>query len=125
MVTLTASPSTGSSFTSWAGACTGTLEAAPGAADDRVEQLRRLRPGDCAPLAAYLVSDAARDVNGQVFAVRGAEVVLFSLPRPARAIRRPGGWTPETLAAAVDATLRDSFVPLEVTADVFSYEPPI
>lgn len=103
---------------------TGTLEPAAGAADARVEQLRRLRPADCAPLAVYLVSDAARGVNGQVFAVRGSEVVLFSLPRPARAIRRAGGWTPETLAAAVDTELAAAFVPLQVTADVFDYEPP-
>ena len=116
---------------------TGTLDAPAGAAggvpatrpagiaDDRVEQLKRLHPADCAPLVTYLVSDAAREVNGQVFAVRGSEVVLFSLPRPKRAIRRAGGWTPETLAAAVDATLRDEFVPIEVTADVFAYEPPV
>ena len=59
-----------------------------------------------------------------MFAVRGSEVVLFSLPRPKRAIRRAGGWTPEALAEAVDATLREAFVPIEVTADVFAYEPP-
>jgi hypothetical protein len=107
---------------------TGTLDAAPAgappAADDRVERLKRLHPADCAPLVTYLVSDAARDVTGQVFAVRGTEVVLFSLPRPRQAIRRAGGWTPEALAEAVDASLRDGFVPLEVTADVFAYEPP-
>lgn len=104
---------------------TGTLDSTPGTSDPRVERLRRLGPADCAPLAVYLISDAARHVTGQVFAVRGSEVVLFSLPRPARRMQRPGGWTPETLAAAVDATLRDGFVPLEVTADVFSYEPPV
>jgi NAD(P)-dependent dehydrogenase (short-subunit alcohol dehydrogenase family) len=104
---------------------TGTLDPTPGTSDPRIEQLRRLGPADCAPLAVYLVSDAARHVTGQVFAVRGAEVVLFSLPRPTRRIQRPGGWTPETLAAAVDGSLRDAFVPLEVTADVFSYDPPV
>ena len=107
---------------------TGTLDTAPAgappAADDRVERLKRLHPADCAPLVTYLVSDAAHDVTGQVFAVRGTEVVLFSLPRPRQAIRRSGGWTPEALAEAVDASLRDGFVPLEVTADVFAYEPP-
>jgi NAD(P)-dependent dehydrogenase (short-subunit alcohol dehydrogenase family) len=104
---------------------TGTLEPAAGAVDERVERLKRLKPADCAPLAVVLASDAARDINGQVFAVRGSEVVLFSLPRPARAIRQSGGWTPEALAAAIDGSLREGFVPLEVTADVFSYEPPV
>ena len=104
---------------------TGTLEPAAGAVDDRVERLKRLKPGDCAPLAVVLVSDAARDINGQVFAVRGSEVVLFSLPRPLRAIRHAGGWTPEALASGINGSLREGFVPLEVTADVFSYEPPV
>lgn len=90
----------------------------------RIENLRRLKPQDCAPLAVYLVSDAARGVTGQVFAVRGAEILLFSLPRPCRAVRREGGWTPREVAEAVPAELAPGFVPLEVTADVFPYDPP-
>jgi NAD(P)-dependent dehydrogenase (short-subunit alcohol dehydrogenase family) len=90
----------------------------------RVENLRKLGPADCVPLAAYLLSDAARHVNGQVFAVRGAEIVLFSLPRPARAARHPGGWTMASVAEALEGPLREAFVPLDVTADIFPYEPP-
>jgi NAD(P)-dependent dehydrogenase (short-subunit alcohol dehydrogenase family) len=90
----------------------------------RIENLRKLGPADCVPLAVHLLSDAAREVNGQVFAVRGAEIILFSLPRPARAARHPGGWTPASVADALAGPLHDAFVPLEVTAEVFPYEPP-
>ncbi len=88
----------------------------------RVESLKRLHPEQVAPLVAWLVSDAARDVTGQVFAVRGAEIVLFSHPRPIRTIHREGGWTPASVGEAV-AALSTSFTPLEVTADVFP-DPP-
>jgi len=91
----------------------------------RRENLRCLGPADCVPLAVYLLSDAARGINGQVFVVRGAEIVLFSLPRPARAARYPGGWTPARVAEALEGPLRDAFVPLDVTADVFPYDPPV
>ena len=93
-----------------------------GAVGARLERLRSLKPEQIAPLAVYLVSDAAAGVTGQVFAVRGAEIALFSQPRPVRSLHRAGGWTPESVAAAVDG-LRSSFVPLEVTADVFPYDP--
>ncbi len=93
-----------------------------GAVGARIERLRSLKPEQISPLVVYLVSDAAREVSGQVFVVRGAELALVSQPRPVRSLHRAGGWTPETVAEAV-AGLRSSFVPLEVTADVFPYDP--
>jgi NAD(P)-dependent dehydrogenase (short-subunit alcohol dehydrogenase family) len=105
---------------------TGTLEAggATDAGHARVESLRRMRADQIVPLALYLVSDASRGVNGQVFAVRGSELILFSLPRPVLKSRQPGGWTPQSVADAIEREFRDRFVPLEVTADVFPYDPP-
>ncbi|MFI5370813.1 MAG: SDR family NAD(P)-dependent oxidoreductase [Candidatus Eisenbacteria bacterium] len=104
---------------------TGTLDTATAEPErSRVEALKRMRADQVVPLAVYLVADASRDVTGQVFAVRGSELILFSLPRPLLKTRRGGGWTPETVAAAIDAGWRDRFVPLEVTADVFPYDPP-
>ena len=103
---------------------TGTLDAPANDADRaRIEGLKRLRADQVSPLAVYLVSDAARAVTGQVFAVRGAELVLFSLPRPALKAHRAGGWTPQAVAEAMEGELRAGFTPLEVTADVFPYEP--
>ncbi|KAB2968980.1 MAG: SDR family oxidoreductase, partial [Thermoanaerobaculia bacterium] len=89
----------------------------------RRARLERLRPEQIAPLVVYLVSDAAREITGQVFAVRGTEIVLFSQARPTRTLHRQGGWTPEAVAATM-AGLRSAFVPLEVTADLFPYDPP-
>lgn len=93
-----------------------------GADSPRVERLQALRAEHIAPLALYLVSDAAAAVSGQVFAVRGAEIVLFSLPRPVDSIHQPGGWTPATVAERI-ADLSPFFVPLETTSDVFPGEP--
>jgi NAD(P)-dependent dehydrogenase (short-subunit alcohol dehydrogenase family) len=108
---------------------TGTLEAGPAGATTaaeraRVDALKRMRADQVVPLAVYLVADASRDVTGQVFAVRGTELILFSLPRPVLKTRRSGGWTPEAVAATIDAEWRDRLIPLEVTADVFPYDPP-
>jgi hypothetical protein len=88
----------------------------------RIERLQSLSPAHIAPLVIYLVSDAAAHVSGQVFAVRGAEVILFSQPRPVAALHQPGGWTAETLGARM-ASLEAQFAPLAVTADVFPDEP--
>jgi hypothetical protein len=33
-----------------------------------------------APLAVFLLSDAAKDLNGQVFGVRGGDIYLYSNP---------------------------------------------
>ncbi len=103
---------------------TGTLSGGASAAErSRVEGLQRLRADQVAPLAVVLVSDAARAVSGQVFAVRGAELVLFSLPRPIVKLHESGGWSTASVAAALAGPLREAFVPLEVTADVFPYDP--
>jgi NAD(P)-dependent dehydrogenase (short-subunit alcohol dehydrogenase family) len=93
-----------------------------GADSPRVERLQSLRAEQIAPLAVYLVSDAAAAVSGQVFAVRGAEIVLFSLPRPVTTLHQPGGWTADAVNERI-AELAPSFVPLETTSDVFPGEP--
>ena len=44
-----------------------------------------------ARLVTYLASDAAADVSGQLFGVRGREVLVFSQPRPAHRLVQPAG----------------------------------
>ncbi len=93
-----------------------------GASDDRVEGLRRARAEDVAALAAYLVSDAAAGVNGQVFSVRGREISVFSMPLPkARVVVADGD---ERAVGAAVAALAPSFAALQVSADVFADAPP-
>ena len=47
-----------------------------------------MTPEKIAPMAAYLVSDAAQDVTGQVFGVRMNELLLFGHLRPVRSVQR-------------------------------------
>jgi NAD(P)-dependent dehydrogenase (short-subunit alcohol dehydrogenase family) len=98
----------------------------PGAEDptnQRVRNLKKMAPEQIAPLAVFLASDAAKDVNGQVFGVRGHEIVLYSLPAPVRSLHRSGGWTPQQVADTLPGTLATSFTPLTTSGEVFCYEP--
>jgi len=89
----------------------------------RVALLRQMTPEKNAPLAVFLGSDAAHDVNGQVFAVRNNEITLMSQSRPLRSVHRGEGWTPETLENHMLPALRASFLPLEKSGDVLSWDP--
>jgi NAD(P)-dependent dehydrogenase (short-subunit alcohol dehydrogenase family) len=91
--------------------------------EERLKGLRMLTPDKVATVAVFLAADAAAEVNGQIFAVRGNEVFLMSQPRPLRSVHRSEGWTPETLRDHLLPTLRTSFVPLEMSRDVFSWMP--
>ena len=82
-----------------------------------------MTPNKIAPLAVYLLSDAAADVNAQVFAVRNNEIFLMSQPRPLRSVHRSEGWTPEFIAEHGMPALKASFVPMDRSADVFSWDP--
>jgi NAD(P)-dependent dehydrogenase (short-subunit alcohol dehydrogenase family) len=90
---------------------------------ERVAKLQQMTPAKIAPLAVYLLSDAAKDVNAQVFGVRNNEVFLFSQPRPVRSVHRSEGWTPESIAEHAMPSLAKSFFPLDRSQDVFSWDP--
>ncbi|MCC8397446.1 SDR family oxidoreductase [Paraburkholderia sp. MMS20-SJTR3] len=89
----------------------------------RVAKIRQMTPAKIAPLAVYLASDAARDVTGQIFAVRNNEIFVMSQPRPVRSVHRGEGWTPESIAEHAMPALRAGFHSLDVSADVFSWDP--
>lgn len=89
----------------------------------RVEKFKQMTPAKIAPLVVYLLSDLAQEVNGQVFAVRNNEVFLMSQPRPIRSVHRQEGWSPRALAEHGMPALRASFVPMDRSADVFSWDP--
>ena len=82
-----------------------------------------MTPAKIAPLAVFLLSDAAADVNAQVFTVRNNEVFLMSQPRPLRSVHRQEGWTAKSLAEHGIPALKASFVPMDRSADVFSWDP--
>ncbi|WP_341798473.1 MULTISPECIES: SDR family oxidoreductase [unclassified Pseudomonas] len=89
----------------------------------RVEKIKQMTPAKIAPICVYLASDQAQAVNAQVFAVRNNEIFLMSQPRPIRSVQRSEGWTPESLAEHGMPALKGSFVPVERSGDVFSWDP--
>ncbi|HSH91130.1 MAG TPA: SDR family NAD(P)-dependent oxidoreductase [Ramlibacter sp.] len=89
----------------------------------RVDRMKQMTPAKIAPLAVCLASDAGKDANGQVFAVRNNEIFVMSQPRPIRSVHRGEGWTPQTVAAHALPALKASFFDLDRSGDVFSWDP--
>ncbi len=101
----------------------GTIPTNDPAAAARVEKFKEITPEYIAPLATFLVSDAAKEVTAQVFSVRKNEIFLMSQSRPIRSIHRAEGWTPETVAEQMLPAFQPSFYGLDRTADVISWDP--
>ena len=89
----------------------------------RVEKMKVMETSKIAPLAVFLSSEKAKDVTGQVFAVRANELFLMSQSRPLRSVHRAGGWTPQDIAEHGMPALKSSFFPLDRTQDVFTWDP--
>ena len=62
-------------------------------------------PEAVAAVVAYLASDRAAHVTGQIIGVRGNEVTLFSHPAPIRQVTSREPWTPEAIADIYDRAL--------------------
>jgi len=89
----------------------------------RVEKIMRMGPEKNAPMAVFLASDAAKGVSGQVFGTRMNELFLFSSPRPLRSVHNAEGWTPEKIAEIALPAFQSSFMPLDRSGEVFSWDP--
>jgi NAD(P)-dependent dehydrogenase (short-subunit alcohol dehydrogenase family) len=89
----------------------------------RREALKLMTPEKIAPLAVALLSDAAADITGQIFAVRKNEMVLFSQPRPIRTAQVAGGWTPQLCVDTALPAFRNSMHKLERSSEVFTWDP--
>ena len=100
----------------------GTIPASTEAEVAIVDKLKQLSPAHIAPLVAYLGSDEAADVSGQIFGVRGKEIMVFSQPRPIRSVYNAEGWSVDSIGA-IKGALKSSFTELEMSPDVFPYEP--
>ena len=90
----------------------------------RVERMKNaMRADQVAQLAVALASPESKDVNGQIFAVRGNEVVLFSQPRPVKSLAKIEGWDPRSLLDQCLPAMKNDFTDLGATAAVFPYDP--
>lgn len=89
----------------------------------RVELIKQMVPARNAPLAVFLGSDAAKEVNGQIFVVRNNEISLLSQARPIRSVHRGEGWTLDSLRDHMLPALKPSFYGLERSGDVMPWDP--
>lgn len=89
----------------------------------RLEKVKRMTPDKIAPLAVSLMADRAKDVNGQILGVRNNEIILFSQPRPIRTVQTSDGWTVEKCLDVALPAMRPSFIGLDRSPDIFSWDP--
>lgn len=101
----------------------GTIPTETEAQQARVEKIKKLSPAHIAPVAAFLASDYAKEVSGQVLGVRGKEIMLFGHMRPVMRVHHAEGWTVERLAEMFAGTLQHHLAPLETSAQYFNYDP--
>jgi len=59
------------------------------------------------PIVAFLASEQAGHVNGQVFGRRGYAFTLFQTPKPLAAMYKEGGWTAGEIAKCFDAAFAE------------------
>jgi hypothetical protein len=60
-------------------------------------------PAQIAPMVIYLMSDAGRDVNAQIYTVVGGRISVWNQPMEVRTMTAEGDrWSPEDIAARFD-----------------------
>jgi NAD(P)-dependent dehydrogenase (short-subunit alcohol dehydrogenase family) len=75
--------------------------------ESALRQLENLKPEDVAPLVAFLASDYAATVNGQIFLCAGTSYSLLALPRAVKTLYKEGRWTLDELDELVPQALTD------------------
>ena len=89
----------------------------------RVEKIKQMTPAKIAPATVALCTEGAKDVSGQIFAVRNNEIFLMGQSRPIRSVQRTDGWTVEAVLDHAFPAMQAHFYDLERSADVFSWDP--
>src|SRR5205085_2048616 len=89
----------------------GTIPTQTEAEKARVERIKAMGPEKIAPIAVFLLGDAAKDVTGQILAVRMNEIFLMGQSRPMRSIHRSEGWSCASIASHGMPALKAAFYP--------------
>jgi NAD(P)-dependent dehydrogenase (short-subunit alcohol dehydrogenase family) len=66
------------------------------------------------PMVAFLASDKAAHVNGQIFGRRGFGFTIFQQPRPIAMMYKPGGLSASEIAANFDGVFLEHLQPIGI-----------
>jgi len=67
-----------------------------------------------APMIAFLASEKAAHVNGQIFGRRGFAYTIFQTPRPIASMFKPGGLSAEEVASNFDGVFLEHLQPVGI-----------
>ena len=103
---------------------TDTIQPANEAQTAYKERALRIPAHYVARLVAFLASNG-HDISGQLFGVRGRELMLFSQPRPiAKAAMQEGAaWDPGELAKSIESAFAGRLTDLGTDLEFFNTEP--
>jgi NAD(P)-dependent dehydrogenase (short-subunit alcohol dehydrogenase family) len=83
------------------------------AAARRQRMAEMIRPDQPARLSVALITEAAKDVSGQIFGASGENLMLYSQPRPIETLTKDEGWTVETIVREALPKMSAKFFPLQ------------
>ena len=66
------------------------------------------------PMIAFLASEKAAHVNGQIFGRRGFAYTIFQTPRPIASLYKPGGFTAGEIAENFDGAFSEHLQPVGI-----------
>ena len=90
------------------------------------EQALKIEPSHIANMVAWLGTEDAQDVTGQIFGIRGREAMLFNQARPqVSAIAGDAEWSLAQLTDLVNSRFRDHFTDLRTDLEVFNSDPAV
>jgi NAD(P)-dependent dehydrogenase (short-subunit alcohol dehydrogenase family) len=90
------------------------------------ERALKIEASHVANFVAWLSTEAAQDVTGQFFGVRGREAMLFSQARPQVTVVADGSeWSMEALTDTVNAKFREHFTDLRTDLEMFNTDPAV
>ncbi|MFC1593070.1 SDR family NAD(P)-dependent oxidoreductase [Candidatus Omnitrophota bacterium] len=87
-----------------------TDEQAASFSDEEVYNKIFGEPEDVAPLVVYLASDAAANINGQIFYASGGRIAIYAPWTQVESIYKKGRWTLEELESVMPGTLASNLV---------------